>query len=59
MYNFEKHFKFSQFFISTRMLIFKVIHKIEVNNVSSTKFFDGFVTMNMPNEYIYITKFIN
>jgi hypothetical protein len=54
MYNFEKHFKFSQFFISTRMLSFKFIHKIEVNNVSSTFFFDGFVTMNMPNEYIYI-----
>lgn len=57
MYNFEKHFKFSQIFLSTRMLSFKLIHIIEVNNVSSTIFFDGFVTMNMLNEYI--TKFIS
>jgi len=57
MYNFEKHFKFSQIFLSTKMLSFKLIHIIEVNNVSSTIFFDGFVTMNMLNEYI--TKFIS
>jgi len=56
MYNFEKHLKFSQFFISTRILIFKLVHRVEVNNVSSTKNFDGFVTMNLLDEYI--TKFI-
>lgn len=56
MYNFEKHFKFSQVFISTRILIFKLVHRVEVNNVSSTKNFDGFVTMNLLDEYI--TKFI-
>jgi hypothetical protein len=56
MYNFEKHCQFSQIFISIRMLIFELVHRVEVNNVCSTTNFDGFVTMNLLNEYI--TKFI-
>jgi hypothetical protein len=38
------------------MLIFELVHRVEVNDVSSTTIFDGFVTMNLFNEYI--TKFI-
>jgi hypothetical protein len=42
MYNFEKHCKFSQTFVSTRMLIFQPVYRVEINDVSPTTFFDGY-----------------
>jgi hypothetical protein len=54
MYNFEKHCKFSQNFVSMRMLIFELIDRVEVNVVPSTTFFDGFVVFFKSINYMII-----